>query len=374
MQKDGMMSFHYRAQCWWQKAMPDVLAIAGGRAPAFVYGGNVQHIPVFMYHEVDASFERDLIRLRDGGYRTVGAEELAQAARGMWEPDGRSVAITFDDGDTSLTSIAAPLLERYQYRAIAFVVSGLVPDTSSGLLAGWDALSAWVARGVLEVGSHSLYHHYAPVSTKVVDIMSPAIRERLMPRAVRSYPPRQLMLADGSPILFGRPRYVAWRAFRPDSDALDRWAESARRSGAAEYGLARRRSRHLHRIGRITGTYESEAESARAILDDMAASIALIEARCPNPAARHLCYPWNAGDERTDELAGRAGAALVYKGVLSPDEPAHGPFPPRLQRLPADFLRLLPGSRRASIVTIARSRWSSAYRGVRAPRTGLARP
>ena len=77
----------------------------------------------------------------------------------------------------------------------------------------------------------------------------------------------------------------------------------------------------------------------------------------------------------TDEVTGQTWSWGRSNYVrLSPDEPAHGPFPPRLQRLPADFLRLLPGSRRASIVTFARSRWSSAYRGVRAPRTGLARP
>ena len=41
--------------------------------------------------------------------------------------------------------------------------------------------------------------------------------------------------------------------------------------------------------------------------------------RCPNPAESHLCYPWYAGDARTDRLALKAGVRMVYGVELNAD-------------------------------------------------------
>ena len=345
-----MIEFQERARHWLQKTSPDVLAIIGGHAPSFVYGGAVRGLPVFMYHTVDQSFERDLMHLRDGGYRTVGAEQLERAMRGPWTTGGRDVALTFDDGHRSVTSVAAPLLAAYECKAITFVVSALVPPTSSEMLAGWDALSQWVSRGVLEVGAHSMYHQYVPVSPETIGIMSPSIQASFLPRIITRYAPDMRTAPIGTPLLLGRPRYVVRRAFCPDRDALVRRTSDPNYTGTLAAETARLRWQQEPEP--IPGSYESEAESERAIVEDMATSMALVARHCPNPAARHLCYPWNAGDERTDRLALRAGAAMVYKGVLGTSEPGHGPYPPCVQRLPADFLRALPGGERRSLAGI----------------------
>jgi hypothetical protein len=151
------------------------------------------------------------------------------------ESTGRTdetVALTFDDGDESLVRDVVPLLERYGFRAIAFVVAGLVPERSAGGLAGWAELRAAVATGVLEVGAHSLYHHEVPVSPEVVGFVDSGTDTGFtantpIPRVRNEVP------AVGTPIYRGRPRYTADRAFFPDPEGLDRCRSFVRERGEA---------------------------------------------------------------------------------------------------------------------------------------------
>ncbi len=207
-----MISPSARLRRSFVKTIPFFAAIAGGRAPAFVYGSRrVRGIPVFTYHVPGPSFEEDLSALSRAGYRTAGAEELAAYASGKHQPDGRTVALTFDDGHESLVREVVPLLQRYGFRGMAFVVAGLVPERSDGELAGWAELRDAVAAGVLEVGAHSLYHHEVPVSPEVVGFVDSGTDTGFtanvpIPRLRNEVP------AVGMPIYRGRPRYTADRA------------------------------------------------------------------------------------------------------------------------------------------------------------------
>ena len=328
-----------------EKTVPDIAEFLLGRAPSFVYGGEVRDLPVFTYHAVDESFERDLSCLRQGGYRTVGAQTLEAYAHGAWKPDGRTVAITLDDGHVSLTEIAVPLLARYRFRALAFVVSGLVPLESTGSLSGWNALSEGVDRGVLEIGAHSLYHHHVPASPDIVGFVTPCTRTDFaanvpIPR-VHGHEPIGL----GQPIFRGRPRYLVRRAFRPDPEAIRRCMEVVATSGA-DFFEPRNWARRLYKTARITGSYERKEEADDAVVDDMQQSMQFIEHHCPNPASRHLCYPWYAGDGRTDRLAKRAGASVVYGGIATRGHATDPGKPRHIRRLPPDFLWRLPGPQR----------------------------
>ena len=295
------------------KTVPFYAALAGGRAPAFVYGGRrVREIPLFTYHVPGPSFEEDLGALLRAGYRTAGAEELAAYGSGKHTPDGRTVALTFDDGDESLVREVVPLLQRYGFRGIAFVVAGLVPERSEGGLAGWAELRAAVATGVLEVGAHSLYHHEVPVSPDVVGFVDSGTDTGFtanmpIPRLRNEVP------AVGTPIYRGRPRYTAGRGFFPDPEGLDRCRSFVRERGEEVF---RRPSglRDLRRLAPTTGTYESGPEADAAVEADMRASFERIAAECPNAAVHQLCFPWYARTVRADRLAGRAGASLLIGG------------------------------------------------------------
>lgn len=331
-----------------EKTLPDFLALARGQAPGFVYGRPVRTVPVFTYHVVGPWFEGHLEALRRAGYRTAGAEELAAYAAGRAEADGRTVALTFDDGDVSLVRTAAPLLTKHGLRGIAFVVSGLVPPVASNGLAGWADLRACVASGVLEVGSHSLYHHHVPVSPDVVGFVDPSTATHFtanvpIPRLHGREP-----VEPGTPIFRGRPRYTAKAAFHPDPEGIERCREFARERGAevfARPGCVR----ELARLAPRAGTHETPQEADAAVVADMQESLDRIATECPNPAQHHLCYPWYARTVRADALAGQAGVTLLLGGIEVRDRDPHKTGPPLLQRLPPDFLWRLPGPDRRAL-------------------------
>lgn len=100
-------------------------------------------LPVFMYHRLlknptsndiytisPDAFEKDLIYLRDNGYTTVGTQELLDyAERGIPLPE-KPVVLTFDDGHFNNVFYAEPLLQKYEMKAMVFVV-GQYSDQSS---------------------------------------------------------------------------------------------------------------------------------------------------------------------------------------------------------------------------------------------------
>jgi len=331
-----------------EKTVPFFAAILTGRAPAFVYGGRVDVIPVFTYHVPGLSFEEDLKLLERGGYRTARAEELAAYAAGQATPDGRTVTLTFDDGDESLVRVVVPLLQRYGFRGMAFVVAGLVPARTEGRLVGWAELRAAVATGVIEVGSHSLYHHWVPVSPDLAGFVTSGLDTSFtssvpVPRLRGDEPP-----ATGTPIFRAGPRYTALRAFRPDPEAMERCRSFVRQHGEEVF----RRPSALSALRKLvprTGTYETRPEADAAVERDMRASFERIQAECPNPAARFLCFPWYARTLRADRLAGPAGASVLLGG-FHPSRLGPGrDYPPLIQRLFPVLLQRLPGPDRRGL-------------------------
>jgi hypothetical protein len=317
-----------------------------------VYGGRISSLPIFCYHQIDDTFEDDLRFLAAAGYRTLGAADLEAIGRGDSSHDATSVVLTFDDGHASLARVGVPLLRKYGFRALAFVVSGYVPSSSSRELAGWDDLRRGVALQVLDVGSHSRYHDQLPVSPRVVGVVDPCTDKAFhanipIPRTDAGNP------RVGRPVLEGRPRYVAFRAFKPEPKSVDAFTEAAfliadgwRNSGHGRYLC-------LSDFPPITGTYLEARECETAIVEDMARAAAIVEQQCPNPAQRHLCYPWFAGVERTDRLAKVAGIECVYKGVNAPSHKVETDvLPARFGRLPPDLLWRLPGPKRKSMASI----------------------
>jgi Polysaccharide deacetylase len=350
-----MHPLRYRLARKVAKTAPDFLSVLSGRVPRFVYGGSLESLPIFTYHAVDAGFERDLQFLRAGCYRCASAAEILAVATGESVPDGRTVALTFDDGLVSLTQVAVPLLRRYGLRAIAFVVSGLVPERSNAFLTGWDELRAAAADGVLEVGPHSLFHHHVPLGADIVGLVTPwtptvFTADLPIPSGNGSGP-----APIGFPILRGAPRYTTRRAFRPDSGSLQAAFDLIHGAGPHVFTDRLDRGR-LIRAVRIAGRYETVEEGEAAIVADMKQSAQIVQQRCPGPAALHLCYPWFAGDAHTDRLAARAGIRLVYGGVDRPLDRGAPDRPPRVQRLPPGLLWRLPGPGRRSLARVMMER------------------
>lgn len=94
-------------------------------------------VPVLMYHHVSPSpggitcsvenFENQLRWLRQHGYTSLTTQEFAGHLQGRGVPK-RSVLITFDDGYLDNWVYAQPLLQKYGFKAVLFVVTSWVHD------------------------------------------------------------------------------------------------------------------------------------------------------------------------------------------------------------------------------------------------------
>lgn len=121
-------------------------------------------VPVLMYHHIgdvdsvyyvsEADFDLQMRTLRDLGYKTITATDLANAiTKGKKLPD-RPVVITFDDGSPSVYTKAFPIMEKYGFVGVVYVVSNYV---RAGYGLDIDKLKDLVKHG-WEVGSHTVSH------------------------------------------------------------------------------------------------------------------------------------------------------------------------------------------------------------------------
>ncbi|WP_035611435.1 trifunctional glycosyltransferase/class I SAM-dependent methyltransferase/polysaccharide deacetylase [Haloferula sp. BvORR071] len=136
-------------------------------------------LPVLMYHRVapegfattsrwrvtPEAFEEQLRYLRGAGFHSVSLEEWRLAAEARRPLPGRAILLTFDDGYRDFATHAWPLLKRYGFTAIVFLVAGRIGGTNewdSALgepleLMDWDEILALQEEGV-EFGSHTCTH------------------------------------------------------------------------------------------------------------------------------------------------------------------------------------------------------------------------
>jgi peptidoglycan/xylan/chitin deacetylase (PgdA/CDA1 family) len=99
-------------------------------------------------------FERHLQVAIDEGW------SFATPAQVLAEPDKQQLALTFDDGLTSVLSNALPVLRHHGVPATAFVVTGWAdhpPPGFEGLVLDWPGVSA-LGEGGLALASHSVTH------------------------------------------------------------------------------------------------------------------------------------------------------------------------------------------------------------------------
>lgn len=160
---------------------------------------STDRLPILMYHRITArggdprlapfrlspeSFEQQLRYLADTGHRSVDLEEWRMALERKRPIPGRGVVLTFDDGDAEFAQIAWPLLQRYGFRPIVFVVAGCIGGTNVWDAAfgdpspclDWPDIKRLQSEGVI-IGSHSETHPALTGLTNA-DIVREATRSR----------------------------------------------------------------------------------------------------------------------------------------------------------------------------------------------------
>jgi peptidoglycan/xylan/chitin deacetylase (PgdA/CDA1 family) len=94
------------------------------------------HVPVLCYHNIkenpakenvftisEAHFDAQLKLLYDSGYRTISPEQLVQRFTIGHELPTKPVIISFDDAHEEHYSIAKPILEKYGFRGVFFIMT-----------------------------------------------------------------------------------------------------------------------------------------------------------------------------------------------------------------------------------------------------------
>lgn len=136
-------------------------------------------LPILMYHDIlknpakqqpyvisPAKLEQDLIYLKENGYQTVVVEDLVAFVEHNVPLPEKPILITFDDGYFNNVYYAEPLLQKYEMRAVIFVVGAFCEravaegeENPNYSYIQWDRLSQMVKSGVWDVQSHSWNMH-----------------------------------------------------------------------------------------------------------------------------------------------------------------------------------------------------------------------
>ncbi len=133
-------------------------------------------IPILMYHairrdlcdrhpyyETNTSPERFTAQMKylsENGYETIDLDDIA-GVRGQAFSHSKKVVITFDDGYRDFYTEALPVLSRYKFKAVVYVVSGFPGKTSthrdSVRYMTWHDLRE-IQRHGMAIGSHTASH------------------------------------------------------------------------------------------------------------------------------------------------------------------------------------------------------------------------
>lgn len=367
-------------------------------------------VPVFCFHAVtSAEFEEALQHLQRNNYQTIGCDELVRFMRGE-EPSEKSVVLTFDDGWRSTWTIAYPLLKKYGFNGISFLVPTWMNDDAPsstlddhwngkstieqihGLERGmpylsWSEAKIMQDEGVFEFQSHSQTHDTVFTSDELVDFVNPAFHR--VPHKIplvgnASLDPFQRSSQLGMPLYTVAPRLTGATRFIDDDAVRDECIELVKSKGGDEFfrnpnwQVELRDIVAKHHLS-SESQYLSESERNDGIRQELQQSKEVIEERLGN-SVRHFCFPFYAGSELASQISKELGYESNYWGwaptsqtrrhdygrkhlyaALDETDYATGDVlqgrrtnradddPMRIVRLPGDYIHRLPGAGRRSI-------------------------
>ncbi len=144
---------------------------AAGPALSMAPGPSSIRVPILMYHYIrvnpdprdwlgyrlsvkPADFAAQMDWLWRNGYHTVTTLDLISYLNGSRGLPSKPIVLTFDDGYADFYTTAVPILRRYDFTAVAYVVSGFI---------GWGGyMTASQVRSLhragFEIGSHTVGH------------------------------------------------------------------------------------------------------------------------------------------------------------------------------------------------------------------------
>ncbi|EPG66013.1 polysaccharide deacetylase family protein [Leptospira wolffii] len=139
--------------------------------------GHGKGIPVLCYHHLvgngdpmggynlDPNLLEEQFKFLQGlGYQTVSLDQFYAYIQGKAGNDfpKRPILLTFDDGSITHRNVLVPLLKKYGFRASVFIYPTVISNPKYKYYLSWAELKDALDSGVLDIGSHTVYHPKLP--------------------------------------------------------------------------------------------------------------------------------------------------------------------------------------------------------------------
>jgi hypothetical protein len=361
------------------------------RYPPFVMrnlsGLTPGEIPVFVFHTMEPDrFAEQLEVLKDGGFRTIGAEEYLAILQGRATAKGDEVVLTIDDARSSVWRYGFPLLKRYQAKAILFVIPGWTPegaprptlddvdnrkidlatlarlDPDDQTVCNWAEIEAMHASGLVDMHSHTYFHRRVFSGTEVTGMIAPgcvttASDADYSPYLSFDMKPGEMPSSDfhGLPLFPNRSLQEALPFIEVPAAVQDECRQLYRTHLAQGDAAPEKLIPLLQAIVDRAALSPCSPEHAIAVIrEDLHRARTMLAERLGDPTAgTQLCLPFTLGSPATVAMAKETGSTALYWGVRDDrrvNRPGDDPF--QLARLKNDFIWRLPGPRRRSLPAI----------------------
>ena len=324
------------------------------------------YVPVFSYHRIiPAEFEKQLQYLQENGYRTITCDEyleMYQHQDKYWE---KVVVLTFDDGLEDLYTEAFPLLKKYNFTAVTFLISNWIGRPG---MVCWEQVREMSAAGVIDFQAHTAHHAAIPVALEVVDFY----REGMEIHQTWNLPIQSSngsmanyeLPAIGTPIYKFASRISDNRRIYPPTQLAESCVDFVHSNGGGAFlnlpeGKKKLKMHFQKAAAQYAGDekFETVEQQKEFIRQELIAARKKIEAEIPGKEVRHFAYPWNQTGEAVAQLLPECGYATAYGGLnyhYSSEGSPHNRY--YINRVAGDYIFCLPGENRRGMLAILLSK------------------
>lgn len=366
----------------YEKNRSDLVGLAFRRYPKFILSfreSSIENIPVFTFHQLTPeAFEPLLVYLTENGYKTLDADELYERGNNQNFIYDNEVVLTFDDGYKSLYKVVYPLLKKYGFKCVAFIIPGLIGEDDLGpvwksdkdYFCTWKEIKEMHESGLIDFQAHSLYHHTIYISPKIIDYVTPTTnfpfqREDFFPVFIDE---TEVQFPDS--LLLGTPIYESDYRYRKKARYFDSIElrnacqnyvnEHGGHSFFANNGWRKRLNsfvkKNFNEFSKNT-RYEDQDERENAIRNDLKNAKLLIEKKLSGKRVRHFCFPYFTADETAVNISREEGYITNFWGGFIPKYALKNKNPLPISRLNSAYIWRLPGKKRKPLREVVKNKF-----------------